>query len=82
MQESEMNDARSSFDRQALSDMSPQDLGTLGLNQVAFIKSVREEGGEHFVVHAADGMAVRLFPTRELAELAIRQSDLLPVSLH
>ena len=62
--------------------ISPQDLGALGLNQVAFIKSVQEEGEEHFVVHAADGMAVRLFPTREMAELAIRQSDLQPVSLH
>lgn len=63
-------------------EISPEDLGTLGMNQIAFIKSVRENDGEHFVVHAADGTAVRLFPSRELAELAIRQNDLQPVSLH
>lgn len=62
--------------------ISQEALGTLGLNQIAFIKPVREENGEHFVVHAADGTAVRLFPSRELAELAIRQNDLQPVSLH
>ena len=77
-----MSDTNHSSNRQALAAMSPQDLGTLGLNQVAFIKPIHEEGAEHYVVHAADGMAVRLFPTRELAELAIRQSDLQAVSLH
>lgn len=77
-----MSDNNHTTTRQALAAISPQDLGTLGLNQVAFIKPVHEEGAEHFVVHAADGMAVRLFPSRELAELAIRQSDLQPVSLH
>lgn len=63
-------------------EISQEALGTLGLNQIAFIKPVREENGEHFVVHAADGTAVRLFPSREMAELAIRQNDLQPVSLH
>ncbi|MEQ8587737.1 MAG: DUF1150 family protein [Thalassobaculaceae bacterium] len=63
-------------------EISQEDLGTLGLNQIAFIKPVREEDSEHFVVHAADGTAVKLFPSRELAELAIRQNDLQPVSLH
>lgn len=76
---SDRNDAATGGGRPTI---SPQDLGALGLNQVAFIKSVHEEGEEHFVVHAADGMAVRLFPTREMAELAIRQSDLQAVSLH
>lgn len=63
-------------------EISQEALGTLGMNQIAFIKTIREENGEHFVVHAADGTAVRLFPSRELAELAIRQNDLQPVSLH
>jgi len=62
--------------------ISPQDLGALGMNQVAFIKRVREDDGERFVVHAADGTAVRLFATRELAELAIRQNDLQALSVH
>ncbi|WP_420562693.1 DUF1150 family protein [Thalassobaculum sp.] len=77
-----MSDNTNQTSRQYLAAMTPQALGALGLNQVAFIKPVQEEGAEHYVVHAADGMAVRLFPTRELAELAIRQSDLQAVSLH
>lgn len=77
-----MSDNTNQTSRQYLAEMTPQALGALGLNQVAFIKPVQEEGAEHYVVHAADGMAVRLFPTRELAELAIRQSDLQAVSLH
>jgi hypothetical protein len=77
-----MSDSNQMSNREALATMTPQDLGALGLNQVAFIKPVQEEGAEHYVVHAADGMAVRLFPTREMAELAIRQSDLQAVSLH
>lgn len=62
--------------------LSAKDLETLGINQVAFIKTVTEDGDERFVVHAADGTAVRVFPTRELAELAIRQNDLQPLSVH
>lgn len=77
-----MTQASTNHDADAPFEISQEDLGTLGLNQVAFIKPVREEDGERFVVHAADGTAVRLFPSRELAELAIRQNDLQPVSLH
>lgn len=77
-----MSDRNNPAGPQTRVEMTPEALGVLGLNQVAFIKPVHEEGAQHFVVHAADGNAVRLFPTREMAELAIRQSDLLPVSLH
>lgn len=77
-----MSDRTNPTDTQPLAEITPQALSTLGLNEVAFIKPVHEEGEQHFVVHAADGNAVRLFPTREMAELAIRQSDLQPVSLH
>ncbi|AHC73487.1 hypothetical protein P856_258 [Candidatus Endolissoclinum faulkneri L5] len=77
-----MSDRQHQISQQSCVEITPQALSNLGLNQIAFIKSVHEEGEEHFVVHSADGTAVRLFPTRELAELAIRHSDLLPVSLH
>lgn len=77
-----MTDQTKTIDGTALSRISSKELGLLGINQVAFIKPVMEEDGERFVVHAADGTAVHLFPTRELAELAIRQHDLLALSLH
>lgn len=77
-----MSDDRNSAAGARRFEISPQDLGTLGLNQIAFIKPVREDGAEAYVVHSADGTAVRLFPTRELAELAVRQNDLHPLSVH
>ena len=63
-------------------NISPQDLGQLGLNRIAFIKPVIEEDERRYVVHTADGTAVRVFATYELAELAIRQHDLEPLSVH
>ena len=77
-----MSDRNNPTSSQTRVEITPQALSTLGLNQVAFIKPVLDDGAEHFVVHAADGNAVRVFPSREMAELAIRQSDLQPVSLH
>lgn len=78
-----MSDDRKADAQAPQFEISPQDLGTLGLNQIAFIKrATDEEGGEGFVVHTADGTAVRLFATRELAEMAIRQNDLQPLSVH
>ena len=68
-----MNDIRS---------ISPEALAALGINQVAYVKAVEVEHEQRYAVHAADGTGVTLFPSRELARLAIRQNDLEPVSVH
>ena len=68
-----MNDIRS---------ISPEALAALGINQVAYVKAVEVEHEQRYAVHAADVTGVTLFPSRELARLAIRQNYLEPVSVH
>jgi hypothetical protein len=62
--------------------MSPEALALLGVNRIAYVKRVEIEEEARFAVHAADGTGVTVFPSRELAQLAIRQNDLEPVSVH
>lgn len=62
--------------------ISIQDLAALGVNQIAYVKPIEIEQEQRFAVHTADGTGVTVFPSRELANLAIRQNDLEPVSVH
>lgn len=62
--------------------VTPQDLMALGLNEVAYIRPVVENGQKLFAVHAADGTRMGLMPTREIAIGALVQNDLEPVPLH
>jgi len=61
---------------------SPQDLMVLGLDEIAYVRSVVENGQRMFAVHAADGTRLGILPTRETALGAIVQNDLEPVALH
>ena len=67
---------------QTQSQMSAQEMMSLGMNHLAYLKPVEVEGEPFFAVHAADGTQMALFRTRELAELNLRQHDLEPLSLH
>ena len=62
--------------------ISAQDLMVLGLNQMAYIRPVVENGQHLFAVHAADGTRLGLMPTRDTAVGALLQHDLEPVALH
>ncbi len=62
--------------------MSREALAALGVDQIAYIKPVEIEHEMRFAVHTADGTGVTVFPSLELARLAIRQNDLEPVSVH
>lgn len=63
--------------------MTVQDFASLGLHQVAFVKTVEDANGAPAVaVHGADGAALALAPSRDLAFALIRQNDLEPVSAH
>ena len=64
------------------SSISTQDLMVLGLNQVAYIRPVVEDGENVFAVHAADGTRLGLMPTRDKAVSALLQHDLEPVAVH
>jgi hypothetical protein len=64
------------------SAISTQDLMVLGLNQIAYIRPVVEDGQHVFAVHAADGTRLGLMPTRDMALSALLQNDLEPAALH
>ncbi len=59
-----------------------RDFEALGLEQLAYVKSVKVDGRTAFAVHAADGTEIAVMPDREVARAAIRQHDLEPVSVH
>ncbi len=65
-----------------LRTLSPTDLASLGLNNIAFVKPVLVEGEPAFGIHAADGTPMAIMAAHDLAFAAIRQNDLEPVSVH
>lgn len=75
-----------SEDRAALGlsrDMSVQDFAAYGVQQMAYVKVVRDQAGQPVAsVHGADGTPLTVVPTRETAFALIRQNDLEPVSAH
>jgi len=67
---------------EGLRQLSPRELGLLGMNDVAYVKRVVEDGTEAFAVHAADGTRMAVIPNRDLAFAVVRQNDMEPVSVH
>jgi len=65
-----------------ISQISPQDLMILGLQEVAYLKPIVVEGKMAYAVHAADGREVAVMANRDVALAAIRQNDLEPLSVH
>ncbi|TMJ62484.1 MAG: DUF1150 family protein [Alphaproteobacteria bacterium] len=63
-------------------DLSPGELGMLGMAGVAYIKPVLIEGAEAFAVHAADGTQMAVIPDRDIAFAVVRQHELEPLSVH
>ena len=53
--------------------LSHRDLAMLGVQDVAFVKSVRLEDETVYTIHAADGTQMGLSPNRDIAYAAIRQ---------
>ena len=67
---------------EGLRQLSARELGLLGMNDVAYVKPVVEDGTEVFAVHAADGTRMAVIPNRDLAFAVVRQNDMEPVSVH
>lgn len=65
-----------------LIQLSQQDLKVLGLEQLAYVKTVTVDGQQAFAVHAADGTEMAVMSDRMVALAAVRQHDLEPVSVH
>lgn len=63
-------------------ELSPQDFAALGVDQLAYVKQIMRDGELRFEVHAADGTAVALLDSWEVAYAAVRENGLVPVSVH
>ena len=67
---------------EGLRQLSERELGLLGVNDVAYVKPIVDNGVEAFAVHAADGTRIAVIANRDLAFTVVRQNDMEPVSVH
>ena len=58
------------------------DLGSYGLETLAYVKPVIVDGQRFHSIHAADGTPLTVIPERDLAFATVRQYDLEPTSVH
>lgn len=62
--------------------LSAEQLQSLGMTQLAYVKSVTVDGEAAFAIHAADGTPMALADDREIAFAAIRQHEMMPTLVH
>jgi hypothetical protein len=62
--------------------VSLHDLGSYGLETLAYIKPVTVDGHIYHSIHAADGTPLTIIAERELAFATVRQNDMEPASVH
>lgn len=62
--------------------ISRQQLATLGLNNLAYVKDVEVDGGTAFAIFAANGQQLAIMPDREAAVAAAWENGLAPVTVH
>ena len=62
--------------------LSSRDLGSLGLDDVAYVKSVTVDGQKLHAIHAADGTPLTVVAERDLAFATVRQHEMNPASVH
>ena len=65
-----------------LRSLSPQDLLSLGVSQVAYIKPLDQDGHTYHAIHEANGNQVAIVASYEAALAMIQQNDMEPVTLH
>lgn len=62
--------------------MTAHDLAMLGMQDIAYVKSVVVDGTAGYAIHAADGTQMALIGDRDIAFAVVRQNELEPVSVH
>ena len=65
-----------------LQPMSSADFASLGLQEMAYVKTVLADDGTGYEIYAADGTPLTVVEDRDTAFAIIRQNDLEPVSVH
>ncbi len=63
-------------------NISTEELATLGMEEIAFVKPVMTEKGPAFAIHAADGTPMAIASDSSLAQAAIIQHDMVPNLVH
>jgi len=63
-------------------DISRQQLASLGLNDVAYVRDVEVDGSTAFGIFAANGQQLAVMPDRETAVAAAWENGLAPVTIH
>ena len=71
--------ARGSTD---IRQLSAEQLGQLGVSQIAYVKAVMLDGAVAFAIHAADGTPMAVAGDRDLAIAAVRQHEMVPTLVH
>ena len=67
---------------ESIRQISTQDLMSLGVSDLAYVRPIEIDGQSLFGVFAADGSQLAVLPSREVADATIRRNDLEPVSVH
>lgn len=62
--------------------ISPKDLSSLGIEEMAYIKTVVVDGEKLHSIHAADGTPLTVVSDRKLAFATVSQHDMQPLSVH
>jgi len=62
--------------------LSEEQLGRLGVSQIAYVKAVVLNGAIAFAIHAADGTPMAVADDRDLAIAAVRQHEMVPTLVH
>ena len=62
--------------------ISTEQLASLGVGEIAFVKPVMTEAGPGFAIHAADGTPLAIATNAPLAVAAIIQNEMVPSLVH
>ena len=64
------------------SKLNSGDLGSLGIENIAYVKTVTVDGEKLHAIHAADGTPLTVVSDRKLAFATVSQHDMQPMSVH
>jgi hypothetical protein len=62
--------------------ISARDLGSVGIEDIAYVKTVLIDGQKLHAIHAADGTPLTVVADRTLAFATVSQHDMQAVSVH
>jgi hypothetical protein len=63
-------------------EFTSRDLVSLGLEDIAYVKSVAVDGQKLYAIHAADGTPLTVVAERDTAFATVRQHEMHPASVH